>query len=190
MTLTENMRATIAAGFVLALVAGPAAAQLVNENLLVGMPAGYKVGFNDKNERRIMTEMVPAGETVEAWTEMLTVQIFFRLKVTPAQFRTRMTELWAKSCPNAQTKSLGEAAENGYPSGLWLSACPRNPATGKPENTWFKAVQGQDSFYIVQKAFKFEPSREQTDTWMEFLRQVSVCDSRAPSHPCPALTKQ
>lgn len=180
-------------GFAVALVlglaagAGQASSQLVNENLLVGMPEGYKVGFNDKNTSRVMTEMVPAGETVENWTEMVTVQIFYRLKVRPAAFRDRMREILAKSCPNATTTPIGEGTENGYPYGLWLSNCPRNPATGKPEITWFKAMQGNDSFYMVQKAFKFEPSQEQVGKWMAYLRQASVCDSRLADRACPTV---
>jgi hypothetical protein len=36
---------------------------------------------------------------------------------------------------------------------------PKNRESGKPEITWFKAVQGNNSFYLVQKAFRFEPSK-------------------------------
>ena len=64
-------------------------------------------------------------------------------------------------------------------------SCPKNPGTGKPEITWFKAVQGNDSFYLVQKAFKFEPSKEQVTRWMGYLRKVSVCDSRIADRVCP-----
>ena len=39
----------------------PAHAQLKNENLLVAMPDGYIVGFQDKNTKQQMTEMVPRG---------------------------------------------------------------------------------------------------------------------------------
>jgi hypothetical protein len=62
-----------------------------------------------------------------------------------------------------------------------------NPASGigSPEITWFKAVQGNDSFYLVQKAFKFEPSKEQITRWMGYLRKVSVCDSRIADRACP-----
>ncbi len=67
-----------------ALVATPAVAQLVNENLLVSMPDGYKVGFSTKKNRMIMNEMVPAAESVENWTEMITVQVLSRLSAFAA----------------------------------------------------------------------------------------------------------
>ena len=45
------------------------------ENLLAAMPQGYKVGFQQKKGAKQSTEMVPAGETVQAWTEMVTGQL-------------------------------------------------------------------------------------------------------------------
>ena len=64
-----------------------------------------------------------------------------------------------------------------------MLTCPTNKQTGKPEWTWFKAIQGNDSFYVVQKAFRFEPSQEQVVEWTKYLRRVSVCDSRRNSCP-------
>ena len=61
-----------------------------------------------------------------------------------------------------------------------------NKDTGKPEMTWMKAIQGKDSFYVVQKAFKFEPADDDVAKWMRYLRGVAVCDSRVPERACPA----
>ena len=38
------------------------------ENLLVAMPDGYKVDFQQKKGSARITEMVPANETVQGWT--------------------------------------------------------------------------------------------------------------------------
>ena len=61
----------------LALVIASPAFALENENLLVAMPPGYKVGYTKHTAKGVITEMVPAAETVENWTEMVTVQIFY-----------------------------------------------------------------------------------------------------------------
>jgi hypothetical protein len=166
--------------------ASSAAAQLVNENLLVTLPDGYRIDFNARKNNVAISEMVPAAENVHAWTEMVTVQVFFGMKNTPQQFRDRMTGLWRGICPEAGSGSTTNGVENGYPFALWLFTCPKNSATGKPENTWVKAIQGNDSFYVVQKAFKFDPSREQMVEWTRYLKTVSVCDSRIPERRCPA----
>jgi hypothetical protein len=164
--------------------AAPATA-LENETLLVNLPKGFKVGFHNKTEQQMITEMVPAAETVEAWTEMLTVQIFYNLRdVTPAAYRARIEKLWSDSCPGASFSKLKEATENLYPMALWSQRCPLNKATGQPEYTWMKGVQGRDSFYLVQKAFKAEPTPKQLKDMTALLAAAKVCDTRIPGQKC------
>jgi hypothetical protein len=167
------------------LFARPAAAELVNENLLTGLPPGYKIAFQDKKHDMLMNEMVPSEETVDNWTEMVTVQIFYGLKGTPEQFESKVESGWRTSCPSANANLVADDVEKGYPARVWLLNCPLNPATGKPEMTWFKAIEGNDSFYVVQKAFRFAPSKEQITQSMQYLKAVAVCDSRVPARACP-----
>jgi len=163
----------------------PAAAQLVNENLLVSMPQGFKVGFQERKNNIQMTEMVPAKETVQEWSEMVTVQIFFGLKTTPEQFKADMEKRWRAACKDGGSHAVSGAVENGYATLIWVLSCPRNPATGKPEVTWFKAVQGNDSFYLVQKAFRSMPAQPQMTEALSYLTGVKVCDSRRKDRACP-----
>lgn len=157
-----------------------------SENLLVSLPDGYKIDFQKKQGNAQITEMVPKAESVKGWTEMVTVQVFNGLKATPEQFRDRITALWSKSCPGAVSAPITSAVENGYPMTMWLSSCPLNTGTGKPEFTFMKAIAGKDSFYVVQKAFKATPSKEQTATWTLYLKKVGVCDTRVAERACPA----
>jgi hypothetical protein len=171
------------------LIARPAlvleALALENENLLVTMPPGYKVGYTKHTPKGVITEMVPAAETVENWTEMVTVQIFFGMKDSVMGFRLRMEKLWLSSCAGARSAPVSGGIENGYVTTMWRLSCPLNKQTGKPEMTWFKAIAGNDSFYVVQKAFKFEPSPAQAEQWVGYLNKVSACDSRLPERACP-----
>jgi hypothetical protein len=73
---------------------------------------------------------------------------------------------------------------------VWLQSCPLNKATSKPEITWFKAIEGNDSFYVVQLAFKAWPSKEQITQWMHYLPDVVVCDTRLPDRACAAPAAQ
>lgn len=158
---------------------------LENENLLVALPSGYKVGYHKNSPAGTISEMVPDGETVENWTEMVTVQIFLNMRgVTPAQYRQRMQKLWGEACLGSAFSKVKEGVENGYATLTWLQKCPVNGRTGKPELTWMKAMQGRDSFYLVQKAYKFEPSAGQVSRWGGFLDSVRVCDTRLPDRPC------
>ena len=73
----------------LGLLAGPPAiAAFVNENLMTSAPAGYHVAFRNKTDEGLITEWVPAGETAENWTEMVTVQVFYHLGMSPEAFMT------------------------------------------------------------------------------------------------------
>src|SRR5262245_5892960 len=58
-----------------AMAASAAAAQLQNENLLVTMPDGFKMDFQQKAKEMLISEMVPNAESVGNWTQMVTVQI-------------------------------------------------------------------------------------------------------------------
>jgi hypothetical protein len=169
-----------------AFCAPPALAELVNENLLAPAPPGYKVGSHDRKGVLQITEWVPANQTVENWTEMLTVQVFYGLKAAPEQFMHQLEQRWRGACPGAgDAQPVAGGVENGYPSLVWILECPKNPATGKMELTWFKGVQGNDSFYLVQKAFRFTPSKAQITRWVGYLKGVVVCDSRIADRACP-----
>jgi hypothetical protein len=166
------------------LMATPAFA-LENENLLVAVPEGYKPDYSAKTAHSTITEMVPQGQTVQHWTEMVTVQIFYGIKPGPDAFRARVAGNWAKACKGVSAHAIAQGRENGYPFAVWMLVCPRNGQTGKPEWTWFKAIQGNDSLYVVQKAFKFEPARDEIVTWTRYLKGVSVCDTRLAERNCP-----
>jgi hypothetical protein len=184
--MARVLQTVLRTSLILALLcANAAGAGLVNENLLAGAPPGYKVGFHDKKSDLEMTEWVPANQTVENWTEMLTVQVFFRLKITPEQFMRALEGRWRGACPGAgDAQPIVGSVENGYPSLLWILECPKNPGTGQPELTWIKGVQGNDSFYAVQKSFKFTPNKEQIIRWVEYLKAVRVCDTRIAERAC------
>jgi len=162
--------------------------QLEGENLIQDAPPGYRVDFQTKKDNMVMTEMVPNGESVNDWTEMLTTQVFLGMKdASLEKFQSLMRLSWLIACKDGQVTPVTNGEVNGYPYVTWKQSCPLNSRTGKPEITWFKAIKGNDSFYFVQKAFKFEPSKEQLAPWMQHLESVSVCDTRLPDRGCPKL---
>lgn len=171
----------------LAIAAG-ARAGLTGENLLQGVPVAYKIGFQERQGPILTTEMVPEKETVGEWMEMLTTQVFFGLKtVSPAQFQEESQKKWLGVCPEGKFSAVASGEEKGYPFAVWMLSCPYSKAPGRPEYTWFKALRGADSFYVVQKAFRFEPAHEQVVQWMQYLKAVALCDSRVAERACPQV---
>jgi hypothetical protein len=164
------------------------AQQLKNENLLVGMPQGFKLGFKDSKNGMNMQEFVPASESVENWTEMVTVQVFLSRKdLQPAPFLSAMQMQWAGSCKDSTATPVATGKVNGYEAASILLRCPLLTSTGKPETTMLKAIKGNDSFYVVQRAVRSVPPPERLETMKKYIESVSVCDSRSPMSPCPTV---
>lgn len=122
-----------------------------------------------------MLEMIPEGETLQDWTEMLTVQIMRNINgYTPASFYAGMKEAWADMCPCGSTEIVERGREQLQPTLFWRHGCPLNKNTGEPEYTWFKVLIRGGNVVVVQKAFKFEPSGDDIAFWLDFLRELRV----------------
>ncbi len=164
------------------------AQQLKNENLLVGMPQEFKLGFKDSKNGMNMQEFVPTSETVENWTEMVTVQVFLgRKDLEPSQFLALMQKQWAEACKGSTATPVATGKVNGYDAASILLRCPLVASTGKPETTMLKAIKGNDSFYVVQRAVRSVPTPERLETMKKYIEGVSVCDSRLPTRPCQTV---
>ena len=156
------------------------------ENLLVEVPPGFKIDYQATQNNMIIHEYVPQTETVENWTTLVTVQIFLGLiNTTPEQYQETLTQSWIDACADSESYPVANGDENGYNFVLWQLYCPLNPVTQKVEYAYLKAIQGNDSFYLVQVAFRFEPTEADVTQWMQYLKTVEVCDSRIPERACP-----
>lgn len=170
-------------GLAFAITAG---AEPSGENLLLKVPAGYKVSFQEAQGPILTTEMVPEAESSEAWTEMLTSQMYVGLKsVSPAQFEAESRRKWLEACKEGKFAAITSGDENGYPFAVWMLSCPYSKAPGRPEITWFKALRGADNFYAVQKSTRFDLTREQVAQTMQHLKSITLCDNRVPEKACP-----
>ncbi|AIV49271.1 hypothetical protein X899_2993 [Burkholderia pseudomallei TSV 25] len=142
-------------------------------------PPGYKVAYQAKNDMAFALEMIPEGESLDQWTEMFSVQIIRNIGgESLASFQKFMTAKWEEMCPCVSTEILERGREQGHPTLFWVHKCAhaKYPGylTGKPENTWFKALLSNGNVVVAQKAFKFEPSAEAVVLWLDFLRNLRV----------------
>ena len=172
----------------LGIACAPSQAQFVGENLLVTVPAGFKLGYEGSRPGLNLQEWVPENETVENWSEMVTTQVFQqRTDIDPARMLQGIGKQWREACSGSTSTPITNGQVNGYPASMVLMRCPRLPATGKPETTMFRAIKGNDSFYMVQSAVRSVPDEAQLERMKQYLDKVSVCDSRLPARPCPNL---
>jgi hypothetical protein len=176
------MRVTIVLLALAAIVIEPARGQAPTETLLLQMPESFKVGF----QKGSMSEWVPAEQTVEDWSEMITVQVYrVDPRVTQASFLQAIGALWLQACPETPKQNIFNGQTNGYQVSMLMLSCPHNAQTGKLETTVFRVILGNDSLYSIQRAYRLVPTREQLAATMKFMGTVSLCDEVRPGHPCP-----
>lgn len=143
--------------------------------MLSFVPNGYKVVYHVKAPVGVMLEMIPVGETLACWTEMLTVQVFRNLDGhTLDSFQAGMSAAWAEMCPGGSTQILERGVEQTTPTLYWSQTCPPPSGAGSRENTWFKVLIRGETIVIVQKAFKFDPPEDMVASWLAFMRGVRV----------------
>ncbi|MFO1144770.1 MAG: hypothetical protein U1E59_20805 [Amaricoccus sp.] len=143
--------------------------------MLSMMPPGYEVAYQARTTGGAILEMIPDGETLDRWTEMLTVHVMRNVKgYTLAGLYAGMKAAWADMCPCGATEIVERGREQLQPTLYWSHACPLNKTTGQPEYTWFKALIRGGNIVVVQKAFKFSPSAADIAAWLDFLRRLRV----------------
>ena len=184
------MRAIVALAVASSLWFGGSAAwaqPLEDENVLLAPPAGFEVGYNETSRDRVtLIEWVPAGETVDNWSEIVTVLIFRkRPDLDPEGFLRMLQDKWLTDCKGAAPAPVTKGNLNGYGSATMLMRCPLFPSTGKPETTIFVGIKGKDAFYMVQRAVRAAGSPAEVERLRAYMAKVSACDTRSRAHPCP-----
>ena len=117
---------------------------------------GFVVGFNKAAGGSSIVEQVPQGETVHDWTRMVTTQRFAGLAARTGGdgFLSLMLGGLQRGCPAARVtyrRPVGSAAQ-------MRVDCPLNPATGKPETFFAKAMPGKPDMHVAQVAFRRVPT--------------------------------
>ena len=160
-----------------------------SEQLTLDIPTGFDKKFEESTEVSEIHEWVPKGETVQDWTQMITLTVAYDLiNFDPLKFFDEIARNWEEDCPDYAGMLLHEGLENNYPVAVWFLRCPKSPMTGRPEFTYFKGISGKDGFYTVQKAYAAhykEIDEREINISMKFLKQARLCHTLdLADHPC------
>ena len=151
------MRKTVQfAAAALLLIAAPVLANADGRLSPAALP-DFVLGYETNDGALEFAEWVPKGETVLAWTRMVTTMRFESLRVTPQQFNQMMKDRLIKSCPGTTISDEIVTEIDGRPAARFRGDCPRNRATGKPEVLFHLAIAGQNDLHIRQVAFRYQP---------------------------------
>ena len=147
------------------------------KEMLMGRPnSKFELGYENNTDELLMAEYVPVGETVQDWSQMITIQSFIDYRPESLEsFATRFTQLVIEECSTSDQEIIWSDVQYGYKFLVLVISCDVNMGTGLPENMMVKAIQGDDALYLVQKAWKYEPTDGELEGWFEELGSFIVC---------------
>ena len=166
--------ATLAAGTLVAL--SPAA---MGNELTRGDLPDFHSDFQAENAFQSIEEFVPEGETVEDWTQMVTVQKFnIPNRAMPAEvLLNRLAAGMKAACPGTVAAPIETTTLQGRSVSELRLDCPSNPQTGKPETMFARAIADDAHLHVVQVAYRSTPTESEKRWAQEYLDTVSLQDA-------------
>jgi hypothetical protein len=171
---------------------------IFDQLVLFSMPADFVTVHEQSNAKGYIREAVPQGESVEDWTQMITVQGFkglaTRPDLTPESFAAQIAERFQQACPQTFTSnSIGALTFAGHPAFAGVARCGRvgKSAIGQGETTMLIFIKGATDYYGLQWAERSMAIDKQMDIdlgpWrerLEKLQPIKLC-RRVPGEPAP-----
>ena len=137
----------------------------------------------------LIVERVPPGETIMRWTRMVTNQRFageIAAGGTLDQWHRGYMIGLRQACPGFRASGPARLQIEGRPAIQLRGDCPRNPATGRPETFFLRAIAGRADLHLAQVAFRNVPSAAETAWALEHVASVTLCTPRVASPICRA----
>jgi hypothetical protein len=149
---------------------------------LVSPPVeGYFVAHDVGDDTQSIREEIPVGETLQAWTSMITTQRLIGVDSTALQFAKLMQQSVAGSCPEVAMSSPHGTTHQDYPAASFSATCYREEEGEKPETFFVMIVEVPDALLVKQVAFREDASRENMMLAVKLLRSAIVCDEDCPT---------
>ncbi len=171
------------------------------EQVFAPTPPGFALTDSKVDDKQRVFEFLPQGQTAQSWTERIGIVVFFGMKGrNPKQAAEALQSEWRASCPAFSSNAPEQRLEKNYPASILTMACSYpEPPQGRMHREFVmaKIMQGADSLYLVQRAWRGGPEyaplpltdKATGDAWAKFFNQVEVCDTRLRGQPCAALGK-
>ncbi len=161
-----------------------ASAQPKPERLVAPAVPGFVTGHSASNASQSIREEVPRGESVQAWTRMVTTQRFGGLArdATPAQYARNVLAAVPRACPGARSSPLDSLKVSGRDAVRFQLDCPRS-ARGSPESFIMLAIAGPSDIHVRQVAWRGVPTPADLAWGRQVLDATVLC---VPADRTPA----
>lgn len=167
----------------------PVFSQLVTFSI----PPSFSPAFENVNNGQYTQEMVPQGESVNNWSQMITLTgakgLSANQNLTPQKFASLMAEGFKKACPTTfAAAGLGDVKISGFDAFGAVITCGTTTAGGPPhsEHLLVMVVKGQTDYYTLQWAERAAASASpipfDETKWMSRFKAIS------PIGLCPIIT--
>jgi len=165
------------------------------ETLRFSPGENWVVGYNGNSGDVSLTEMVPKGETVKNWTEMITLARHRNVSGENLDPVAKASpDISKKGCTRGhhfEEKERGEIG--GHPMFIVVVRCDsaaKRPGQdksvqGKPETYVSLTIGGRQDVYTIQRAARRSDLSDATiREWIDFLKTAQVCNSQIQPSPC------
>ena len=145
------------------------------------MPAGFVAAHESTEDAFYIREAVLPGETVKAWTQMITVTgsrgMATAANFTPQKLAASIVLGFKKACPESfALRDLGETKLGDRDAYRAVASCGEVNASGHSETALIVAVQGAADAYTIQWAERTAPAAASPAIdeakWRERLRAL------------------
>lgn len=139
---------------------------IFSELVMISQPADFVVRFENTKGGSYIREAVPKGETVEDWSQMITVTGLEGAtktgQLTPQTFFENIAGGFQRACPETfASVALKPLEVDGHPAYAAVASCGQVLA-GKPrsETAAILVIQGKKDFYTLQWAERGQASSD------------------------------
>jgi hypothetical protein len=168
---------------------------IFSQLVMLSFPRGFKTVFEDTNGTQYTREAVLGGETVEKWTQMITVTGAKGLAAspnsTPQSFVERIAGGFKGACPDSfSAKGLGALKISGRDAFAALAGCGSVSSDGgeHSESALIIAIKGTADYYTIQWAERgpasARPQVFNDATWTDRFNKLS------PIKLCPLMPRE
>ena len=171
---------------------------IFSQLVLFAFPKGFKTVFENTNGNRYIRESVLKGETVDQWSQMITVTGARGLagdpNVTPQAFVSQIGAGFRRACPETfSVKGLGSMKISGQDAFMGVASCGTVAAGGAPhsESALLIGLKGSADYYTIQWAERgpasAQPIAISDQKWADRFRALNpirLCP-RVPGEPAP-----
>ena len=147
-----------------------------SEGVMVGAPSSFKIANQGNDGALNLIEMVRPPETLDNWSEMISVITLSDQAVPLDDFYSSWRAGYRAACPGG-TENVVNGTVDSNPALKATLSCTRDPKTGKPESVTMVFVQGHINLLAVEMAFRRSMTAADQALVHQIVTSMKICQA-------------